>query len=187
MDFIYTAIIAKIKANATIFTDNGLQTIATIDRFKGQYINPELHQPYARPALFVGFKTQWKDVGNLNQKGDTTVTLHLELENSVAESADGSPDQEVALQDFTYMSVLNALIHGMAGNQYSRLMRKTTDEDEEPLQTNVTLITYDTEVTDNSAERYKDYIEVPLDDMITTKVPHVSNTPPEPGNKYVID
>lgn len=184
MDYIYKPLLQRFKDNTDLFAAVGIAPIGHIDRFKGQYLNPDLHQPYLKPALFIRFTTRWEDKGNLTQEGKVTMEVHMELEN-YGESYMDSPDQDYALEDYLYQRVVNILIHGFEGEEFSRLMRVSTDEDENPTNTNVTVSRYECTIQDDSTDRLRDMIKEPLDDMTTER----ESYPPEAApdlSKYVI-
>ena len=120
MDFIYTAIIDRFNNNQALFTDVNLQPIKHFDLFKGQYIYPELHLPYKRPAIFYAYLANWKSrSGKLDQEGTLQVRLHIELEN-YGQSFGHSQNRDYALQIFEYHKRINALVHGWDGNHRRR-------------------------------------------------------------------
>ena len=170
MDFVYKPLVQRFKTLSTLFDQDGVKPIAHFDRFKGQYLNPELHHPWPTPALFFKFNVIWEDSGANTQTGHATLELHLELEN-YGESYDGSPDQEYALEDYKYQAIVFAIAHGFRTAEFSPLRRRITEEDENPSNTNVTKIIFDFDVIDRTAERYNDWIKAALDDMEVKKEP----------------
>lgn len=186
MDYIYLPCIDRIKASAQLFIDSNLTPIAHFDRFKGQYLNPEMHQPWAKPAVFFKFNITWEDIGNNAQKGNGVMEVHLELEN-YGESYDGSPDQDYAIQDFEYQRIIAAILHGFKTANFTALRRRSSDEDENPSNTNVTIIRFEFEVIDESFERYRYWLKEKLDDLTLNKKP-ADFTPPalSDDDKYII-
>lgn len=173
MDFIYTAIIDRFNNNQALFTDVNLQPIKHFDLFKGQYIYPELHLPYKRPAIFYAYLANWKSrSGKLDQEGTLQVRLHIELEN-YGQSFGHSQNRDYALQIFEYHKRINALVHGFSGTNFTPLKRVLSEPDEAPAQTNVEVLTYETKVVDETAQQFKDngLIKEPLDEMTTTEKP----------------
>jgi hypothetical protein len=176
MDYIYLPCKDQIKSKSQLFIDNGVKPIAHLDRFKGQYLNPDLHQPYSLPAVFFKFSVTWEDLTNNTQKGIGILEVHVELEN-YAESADGSPDIEKALLDYETIRVLNAVLHGFKTEQFTALKRRSTDEDENPTSTNITIVRYAFEVLDESMEKNRNWLREKLDDLELKKLPY-DITPP---------
>jgi hypothetical protein len=186
MDYIYLPCVQRFKDSAQLFVDSGLQPIAHFDRFKGQYLNPEMHQPWAKPAVFFKFNISWEDLSSNTQKGKGILEIHLELEN-YGESADGSPDQAYALQDYEYQRIVAAILHGFKTANFTGLKRRSTDEDENPSNTNVTIIRFEFEIIDESFERYRNWLREKLDDLTLKKKP-ADFTPPAltDDDKYII-
>ncbi|MEQ8685461.1 MAG: hypothetical protein RIE86_09215 [Imperialibacter sp.] len=184
-DLIYLALIARFKANEALFTADGLKPVAHFDLFKNQYIYPELHHLYKRPALFFEFNDEWEDKDDKSQDGTIMLSVHIELEN-YGDSADRSKNKDYALEIFKYHRYINALIHGFKSPVFTRLKRLRGQTDQNPTNTNVKVITYSTRVMDDSAWQLeqKGLIKEPLDDVTFTRVAH---QPVEPtGNRYVI-
>lgn len=183
MDYIYLPCVAKLKQIAQLFIDNGTEVPKHYDLFKGQYVNPDLHQPYAKPAIFFRFEIDWQDLANNSQKGIGIMEVHCEREN-YSETADGSPDQETALKDFEFMRIVNFGLHGFETADFSKLKRRKTQMDEQPVQTNITIIRYDFEVIDNSTDKYKDWLNEKLDDLTLNKKPMPEPEQPLDDDKY---
>jgi hypothetical protein len=170
MKSIYNSLLSRINSGAQLFTTNGLKPIAHIDRFKGQYLNPELHQPWHVPAIFFKFNINWADKGQNTQRGAGILEVHIELEN-YHESYSGSPDKDAALKDYDYVAIIHSLIQGFGGSTWSAFSRITTDEDENPSNTNVTIVRYVFDVDDDSTEKYANWVKQKLDDMVTQRKP----------------
>jgi hypothetical protein len=185
MDYIFLPCIERLKASEQLFIDSGLQPIAHFDRFKGQYLNPDLHQPWAKPAIFFKFNIAWENQSNNTQKGTGTMEVHLELEN-YSESYAGSPDQALALLDYEYIRVVSAILHGFRTDKFQSLARVTTDEDENPSNTNVTIIRFSFEILDESMDRYRNWLREKLDDVVTQKRSTEDQDDDEEEMTYVI-
>lgn len=184
MDYIYKAVVDRLKSETAqaYFDLTGLKPFAHIDRFKGQYLNPDLHQPWNCPAVFLKFNVAWDEVLDLKQHGNGIMEVHLELEN-YAESADDSPDQDSALTDYEYQRIIQVLLQGFSTDQFGPFKRVSTDEDDNPTNTNVTIIRYSFSVEDYSAYRFKDANVQKLDDLTLTRQ---NNEPAPPESNYVI-
>lgn len=172
MELIYRALVSRFN-NPTVkqlFTDNNLKPIAHIDRYKGQYLNPELHQAWAVPAIFFKFNLVWEDKGNNTQRGSGILEVHIELEN-YHESYMGSPDYDAALTDYKYHELIHSVLQGFNTPDFGPLSRMTTDEDENPSNTNVTVVRYSFTIDDNSTDKYINWLSEKLDDMTTIQKP----------------
>jgi hypothetical protein len=184
MDYVYKPCIAELKSKAQLFIDNGVIPIAHFDKFKGQYIHPDLHQPYAKPAAFFKFNITWEDLVANAKKGHATLEVHLELENYY-ESGDINPDKDLALLDYEMIRVTSAILHGFKTANFSALRHKSTDEDESPTTTNVTIMRFEFDVIDESTTKIFDIQK--LDDMTLKQKPE-DDTPPavEDDDVYII-
>lgn len=189
MDFIYTKICEHLTSAETlqIFTDCELVPIKHFDIFKGQYLYPELHLQYKRPALFYEYAVTWTDrAGSLVQDGLVTVRLHLELEN-YGQSFHHSKNRDYALEVMKYHNLVAGLIHGFNDETFGSLRRRTNEPDQTPAQTNVHVISFETKIVDSTAQQIADsgLTEVVPDDVVTRQVP--LKDPPTGEGKYNID
>lgn len=183
MKDIFKTICDRVKAGEQIFQELNLAPIRHFDLFKGQYLNPDQVQPYELPALFYQYSVLWDEAGSNTQKGACTVTIHLELDG-MAESYEGSSDQDTALMAFDYFMLVNVLLQGLEGEDFTGLKRKTDDPDLSPSATTVHLITYETLYTDTSTHRLREHLQVYIDDLsvMNVKEPEPAETP----SKYVL-
>jgi len=173
---IFSAICERIKANPGLFTGKGLEPIQHFDLFKGQYINPEMFQIYLTPALFYEYSVTWTDSGKQIQQGTCTVRVHLVTE-ILAESSDGSPDQEEALKIFDFYTLVNCLLHGLETEEFTPLLRKSEEPDLSPTSVYVHIIEYECTVTDTTTERMRQYINVQLDDLEIKRTGEIEPVP----------
>lgn len=172
MEAIYRALVTRFNSNPVkqLFTNEGLKPVAHIDRYKGQYLNPELHQAWNVPAIFFKFNITWEDKGNNTQRGTGIIEAHIELEN-YHESYMNSTDFDAALTDYKYHQLIHSVLQGYNTADFGPLSRITTDEDENPSNTNVTIIRYTFTVEDESTDKYITWLREKLDDMVTTQQP----------------
>lgn len=172
MDFIYNDIVQRFKDNEEVFTSKGLVPIKHFDLFKSQYIYPELHILYKKPALFYEYAVAWSDYQGLKQEGNLTLRIHMEIEN-YGQSFAHSKNKDYALQVFEYHKRANALLHGFGGSNFHPLRRRSNEPDLNPASTNVHIITYESKVHDDTAQQLKDLglIKAPIDEMETKQVP----------------
>lgn len=187
MDYIYLACIDRIKAYDQLFTDAGLKTIQHFDFFKNQYIYPELHLLYKKPALFYEYRVAWRDKDRLVQKGEAQLRFHLELENYAA-SMDKSKNQATALQIFKYHRLVKGILHGFAQEgKFPRLGCTDEEPDLNPTTTNVHILSFSTTIEDDIALQISncDIEEVTGEEVGLTRVPVAEE--PESGLRYNID
>ena len=170
IEAIYRALLTRFNGAAPLFQTENLKPIAHIDRFKGQYLNPELHTVWNVPAIFLKFNITWENTANNKQRGAGILEVHVELDN-YHESYLGSSDFEKALVDYKYLQIIHALVQGFGGDTWGPMSRITSDEDENPSNTNVTIIRYMFNVDDDSTDKYIDWITAKLDDMTTIRKP----------------
>lgn len=186
MDYVYLPCVARLKASAALFTTNETEAPVHFDLYKGQYVNPELHQPYLKPAIFFRFEIDWEDLSNNNQKGLGMMELHIEREN-YGETADGSPDQTMALKDFEFVRCAHAVLQGFSTANFSPLKRRKSQMDEAPVATNVSILKYEFGIIDESTDRYKDWLREKLDDLELFKKPMPEAPVPSDEDNYVIE
>lgn len=87
-----------------------------------EYLDEEL--PFPTPAVFIGFSTLGtSDMGTLAQDIQLQVDLYVFWE-TFADTYDGAVMQSEALDYLNLLTVLNALLHGYTGENFST-MRKT--------------------------------------------------------------
>jgi hypothetical protein len=164
MDYIYEAVCERLDSKAALFEQVALQPIRHIDYFKGQYQQPELHEIYELPAVFMDYSVNWEDESNNTQKGTATIRIHIELDN-IGESANRSSTKAQALEIFRYYQLVNVLLHGLQGESFTKLKRRSEEPDLNPTATHVHIITYTCEVEDDSTHIYRDYIYELLDEL----------------------
>lgn len=153
MDYIYLACIDRIKSFEALFQERGLKPIQHFDFFKNQYIYPELHHIYKKPALFFEYRVNWRDRDRLVQKGEASLRFHLEIENYAA-SFEGSKNQETALRIFKYHRLLKGILHGFRKEgTVPRLVCVGEEPDLNPTTTNVHILTFECTVVDDVAEQ----------------------------------
>lgn len=111
---------AIIEAEKQKFEDYGLNANFFIDIYRGQPEDPEQHEYYSLPALFIDYTItgQGKDKPRLIQ-----ITLHLEIdeENNMSNV---SPDKESGMNRFVYCAVLQEILEGkkLVGNSALRFV-----------------------------------------------------------------
>lgn len=189
MDIIYNAIIDRLNANKDLFTTNGMDAIKHIDLFKGQYINPEMHPAYKKPAVFYSWGAAWEDKIGLTQEGKLTIQIHLEISNR-AQSFGGARDKDSGLLHFKYQTYVNALLHGFSTALFNPLKRRANEPDKSPTDTNVQLITYETKLVDDTAKQLVDsgYQFATIDDVnITTGLKEKTADVAPQSDYYVMD
>lgn len=157
MNKIYKAIIDRLHNNETFFTNADLEPVRHIDKYRGQYDTPQEHEAFAVPAVFVRWAATWKDLSVGVQQGTINLELHIVLENNYSAAA-GSSDLEQALKIDEYYSRVNALIHGLKGEQFSALKRRTDQPDNQPTNVLAHITTYECTYTDDSAYIYQGFI-----------------------------
>jgi hypothetical protein len=79
-----------------------------IDLYRGQPVDPEIHEYYSLPALFVDYKNtgQGKDKPRLIQ-----MTLHVVLDENY-DASNVSPNNILGMNRFVYMGVLQEILEG---------------------------------------------------------------------------
>ncbi len=150
MNTIYEKIIQQLNNNEAAFTDAGLIPIKHIDKFRGQYLNPEAHEIFATPAIFYKWQAAWSNIGNGIQRGDVAIDIHIVLDNYHS-AASGSSDYVEALKIDKYYEVINSLLHGLSGKKFTPLQRTADQPDEQPTQLIVHITSYSCKYTDNTA------------------------------------
>lgn len=102
----------------------GVPDVRYIDLWHEQtdYLDEEL--PFPTPAVFIGFTTLGtSDIGALAQDIQLQVDLYVFWE-TFADTYDGAVMQTEALDFLNLLTVLNVLLHGYTGKDFST-MRKT--------------------------------------------------------------
>lgn len=155
MNYIYLPLIDRVKSFESLFEDLGLPTVKHFDYFKNQYVYPELHHLYLKPAMFFEYQVTWANGDGLVQKGTVTIRWHLELEN-YAQSFDGAKNQDQALSIFVYHRLVRALLHGYGGSMFSPLYATDEEPDLNPTNSNVHVLSFRAQVTDDLAKQIAD-------------------------------
>ncbi len=159
MNAIYTKIIEQLTNNQNVFTEAGLLPIRHIDKFRGQYMNPEAHESFETPAVFYKWGANWVDVGGNVQRGDVSVELHVVLDNYHSVAANSS-DYAEGMKIDTYYELINTLVHGLSGQKFSALKRTSDQPDDMPTHLIVHIINYKCNYTDATAANVQKYLYV---------------------------
>lgn len=112
---LYKELCTKIK--------EGIPAIEWLDMWHNQVNFLESEHPFPTPAVFLGFRIKSiKDMGEKAQQITMQVDVYLYYE-SMADTYEGSWNQDTALGYLDNLSDIYALLHGSEGESYSSMRR----------------------------------------------------------------
>ena len=108
------------------FIAAGLPPVATIDRWRGQILDPEAFEYYPLPALFIGRATSWKRQGRC-WNGDTAFSFHFETETT-GEMGSIATGKEEALKYYRLVNLVRGVLDAFSSERISSLERSSDTE-----------------------------------------------------------
>ncbi len=138
MDKLYIAILEKITANATVFTDQQLPAPRFIDLYRGQPHAPERFEAMFTPCIFIEYEIDWK-------AGELTLNLHVMLDMNHPTSS-VSPNRLKGLDIIKFYKVLNTVVENLESENTGKLKR-TNERPAETDAANYQIITYNTSIS----------------------------------------
>lgn len=109
------------------FEAAGLKPIATIDRYRGQPIEPEAFEYFDHPALFVGRQTTWSEEKGGVWVGTPTLEFHLLLD-TMGETGSQYTNHEEALGYFKYITQVRKVLDNFRTDFTSKFKRANDNE-----------------------------------------------------------
>ncbi len=149
---IYLAIIAGIKA-ANI-------GIKHFDKWNENTENLAQQNGYALPAVFIEFAPiAWQQRGGGVKSATARILLHIVTE-TLASAADGSRNQDDALEQFDTADAVVAAAQGLSGEGFNKLQHVTTETDHNHEQIQHDIEAFSCEIADSSAAKVRTLAEV---------------------------
>lgn len=97
-----------ISDNRDKFTSKGLSGDFFIDVYRSQPLNPELHEYFSLPAIFVDYSM----TGQGRNKRIITLTLHI-ITDEFPDASNISEQVNAGLNRFLYLTVLQSILEGI--------------------------------------------------------------------------
>lgn len=147
MEAIYKRVYELFDANKQLFIDAGFQPIRTIDKYRGQTINPQKFEIFETPALFIRTRTKWNKEGK-QYTGNITVDFHLVIDEE-GETANLYSNYEEALKQAFYYRTVQVMLDDLSGEGFSKLTRV----EDVPVDLDVfayDILTYSTQTTEKT-------------------------------------
>ncbi len=162
MKKIYLAIMAHLKTLDAFFEEFSYSKIKYYDLFRGQYIYPESHPAYDRPAVFIEMAIDWSDnQANLSQQGTATIRVHVvqdQYSDSFDYDAGASADKSTALRVLDFADLVHEAIHGFESQSIGKLYRTRSLPDTGADNEDVTILEYTCQIIDDSTSRLNEYV-----------------------------
>ncbi len=108
------------------FKAAGLKPIATIDRYRGQPLEPEAFEYFELPAVFIGRQTNWTEQTDVWQ-GTLNLSFHI-VTDYPGETGSQYTNHEQALKYQDLITEIRKVLDGFSSGQTSRLSRSTDTE-----------------------------------------------------------
>lgn len=144
-------------AAAADFVNAGLPPVATIDKFRGQPLNPEAFEIFALPAVFYNMKCDWSKSGK-SYNGIMTVEFHI-VQDATWEISNISTNMEEGLKQVDLLNLVRRVLDGVSSPNTGKLTRLT----EIPVDSGVTIydmIAYTGSFTDPAVVNNQNLVEV---------------------------
>lgn len=130
---IYTELVARLKANAHVFTLATHVAPVHYDWDRNQYEPAEelTEFPFARPAIFIRFgEMDFEATTGKGKRGTIPVTV-LVVQNKYVDARDGAANQTAYLKLLEYKYLVNQVLDGYRGSCFSglELVQVSTDHD----------------------------------------------------------
>lgn len=154
-----------------------------VDKDKGQ-LEDISNFAFPRPAIFMSFgRFEYNSTGGKNKLGQGVLRFRVAVEN-YADSYSGSVNQEKALAFFDFNEAVHVALEGLSGTYFGKLNLVSDEDDVEHNNVIVTVLEYETILTQNSACETKSFILADPE----LEVLHKKNLPKqvELGSKFVI-
>ena len=132
---------------AGTFTEYGLPTVAHIDKYRGQIMNPELFETYNLPAIFYQIRITWEKRGKL-YSGVGTIDFHVQ-QDATWEVSSISTNQAEGLKQIDFLALVRAVLDDLSSEVTGKLQRST----ETSVETDITpydVLSYTISITDNN-------------------------------------
>jgi hypothetical protein len=132
-----------------------LPSVKWIDKYNSQILKTSPDPAIQYPAIFIQFSTfKWTTANNKVQKGAGIIRLHVAFENH-EDSQMGAVNQDKALQFLEFNEAVFNTMEGFSGKGFTALSRITDKEDIDHSSIIVTMMDYQTQLLDDSADEAK--------------------------------
>jgi hypothetical protein len=111
----------RFETMASLFTAASLPTLKTIDKYRGQPINPEQFDLFPLPALFIERSIQWQKQGKY-YNGIMTVNFHL-LQDATWATENFSTGIEEGLKQYQFISLVRRVLDEFESENTGKLQR----------------------------------------------------------------
>lgn len=146
-----------------------------VDIWENQVIEEDQEVPFNKPATFIEFENvDWKDITHKQQSGDMIIAIHV-VYHSVANSHNGSANQDQALRVFRFLRQVHQALHNFSGVGYNKLSRVQTQKDRSAGPLQVYIVRFATKIHDVSAVEESDFVTDPPVDIRTGETPYVQD------------
>lgn len=121
MDKLIKRVYEMFEENNPNLVEAGLQPVRTIDRYRGQTLNPEQFEYYPIPAVFIGWRIKWNKEGN-TYKGNASIDFHIVTEEPWG-TDNNSTNYEDALKKAFFHKAVQKMLDQLESEETSKLMR----------------------------------------------------------------
>lgn len=121
MDEFLKALNAHFEANQDAFTDQGFAPIATIDKYRGQPIDPQKFDLFPLPAMFINRSITWVLEGKY-YTGTMSLEFHL-VQDATYPTESFATNIDEGLKQYRYLQIVRSLLDGFESMYTSKLQR----------------------------------------------------------------
>jgi hypothetical protein len=146
MDNIIKAVYELFEQKNSELTNAGLQPVRTIDRYRGQTLNPEQFELYGIPAIFIQWGVKWNMVGK-TYTGEVSLAFHV-VTDEPWETANIYVGSDDALKKAFFHTAVQRILDDLQGPGFNKIQRS----EDAAVDTGVicyTILGYTTTIYDN--------------------------------------
>ena len=127
MKLLFKNLYEAFETKKQTFLDAALKPIATIDRYRGQPLDPTAFEYFELPAIFIGHSTAWTEEVGGTWTGTQTLEFHVVLE-TMGETGSQYTNHEEGLKYFDYISAIRKVLDPFRTSYTSKMKRSTDNE-----------------------------------------------------------
>lgn len=121
MKSFFKKICQAFQDNEALFTDAGLPAVKTIDKYRGQPLNPQQFELFELPAVFVGWSISWQKKGKFYE-GLATLQFHV-MQDATWEISNVATNQEEGLKQVVFIETLRLILDELESENTSKMTR----------------------------------------------------------------
>ncbi len=150
-----------------------IKTLNWVDKNMGQLKRLDQFEIFPMPAILFEYgRIDWKGIGNGIKQGTAIVRLSVCFENySAANSETTEKERDIALAFFDFCELVKTTLEGFQGSGWGKFEFVADEEDNDHENFIVTILEFQTVLTDDSTAKDKNFVPVEPEFKTTYKRP----------------